>query len=266
MYASTQEAGTNGTVQRDLPYPPINKNVSDFDITCIQTIDIRTKYGGGIASIVTGGIGHRHVIVRLTSFKDKGFYFIVNIYGKEPDSELQQPALIDSSVVVQQQTKNDVQGNSENYGDNHDSFSSTSNPNVPINYVDGTESFNPLLLDNATTTVSRDDSGSVLYSNFTSSSNLTGDRFNTTNDERTNTVDIGTQTSADLQTETFIKTNRSFLQTETFIKTNRSFSNRIVTKPQTEFDNVRERPMTFLNITRPMTTMTGQSKSVWYKV
>ncbi|XP_069694666.1 probable salivary secreted peptide [Periplaneta americana] len=50
-------------------------------INCIEAIDGWNDDTGGYAEIVDGGLGQRHVAIKITSRNSRGFHFFVKVYG-----------------------------------------------------------------------------------------------------------------------------------------------------------------------------------------
>lgn len=60
----------------------ISFDASPWTINCVHAVDQWSGGRGGYAQIVGGGLGQRHVTVKITSRIGRGFYFIVRIYGQ----------------------------------------------------------------------------------------------------------------------------------------------------------------------------------------
>lgn len=68
------------TTSKDFKFPVGYANPYAF-INYISVIDLRTDGTGGYPSIISGGVGRRDVLVRLTSQFNRGFEFNITIYG-----------------------------------------------------------------------------------------------------------------------------------------------------------------------------------------
>ncbi|KAJ9589564.1 hypothetical protein L9F63_017229, partial [Diploptera punctata] len=49
-------------------------------ISCVEVLDQWDDNTGGHAEIVNGGIGHEYVMVKITSERGRGFFFIIKVY------------------------------------------------------------------------------------------------------------------------------------------------------------------------------------------
>jgi len=58
-------------------------NVGNNIITCVHALDRWGDGTGGHAKIVGGGVGYQYVDVKITSQFNRGFWFVVEVYGKQ---------------------------------------------------------------------------------------------------------------------------------------------------------------------------------------
>ena len=56
-------------------------NVGDKTIGCVKAIDQWTDGTGGRAEITSGGIGYNYVTVKIKSKFNRGFWFVIDVYG-----------------------------------------------------------------------------------------------------------------------------------------------------------------------------------------
>jgi hypothetical protein len=56
-------------------------NVGDKTIGCFKAIDRWTDGTGGSAETTSGGIGYNYVTVKITSRFNRGFWFVIEVYG-----------------------------------------------------------------------------------------------------------------------------------------------------------------------------------------
>jgi hypothetical protein len=60
----------------------VSINVGDKIIGCVQAIDKWGDGTGGFAEITRGGMGYNYVDVKITSQLNRGFWFVVDVYGQ----------------------------------------------------------------------------------------------------------------------------------------------------------------------------------------
>jgi hypothetical protein len=60
----------------------INVYVGENKINCVQAIDQWSDGTGGFAQITDGGLGYNYVKVKIWSQFNRGFWFVVKIYGQ----------------------------------------------------------------------------------------------------------------------------------------------------------------------------------------
>jgi len=56
-------------------------NVGNNIIGCVHAHDQWTDGTGGYAELVGGGVGHNHVDVKITSQFNRGFWFVIEVFG-----------------------------------------------------------------------------------------------------------------------------------------------------------------------------------------
>ena len=66
-----------GTVSHEYQY------IGDTRITAVEAIDNRNDGTGGDPEIISGGVGHKNVTVRVTSRHFRGFDHTVYVYGEK---------------------------------------------------------------------------------------------------------------------------------------------------------------------------------------
>jgi hypothetical protein len=59
-------------------------NVGNNTINCVHAIDQWADGTGGSARILNGGIGYNFVDVKITSQFNRGFWFVIDVYGQIP--------------------------------------------------------------------------------------------------------------------------------------------------------------------------------------
>jgi hypothetical protein len=60
----------------------LNVNVKNDIISCVHALDQSNDGNGGSVKIVGGGIGFNYVDVKITSKFNRGFWFVIDVYGK----------------------------------------------------------------------------------------------------------------------------------------------------------------------------------------
>jgi len=61
--------------------------VNNYNITCVHAHDHWSDSTGGYVQIVGGGIGYDYVDVKITSQFNKGFSFVIEVFGIRPKSK-----------------------------------------------------------------------------------------------------------------------------------------------------------------------------------
>jgi hypothetical protein len=56
--------------------------VDDNIIGCVHALDKWSDGTGGYAEFVDGGIGYNFVDVKITSQRNRGFWFVIEVYGQ----------------------------------------------------------------------------------------------------------------------------------------------------------------------------------------
>ena len=69
-------------VSRDYVSATRSINVGNNIISCVHAHDEDTVGTGGSADVVEGGAGHNHVDVEITSQYNKGFRFLIEVFGR----------------------------------------------------------------------------------------------------------------------------------------------------------------------------------------
>ena len=59
-------------------------NVGDNIIGCVHALDQWGDGTGGYAEFVGGGIGYNYVDVKITAQFNRGFWFVIEVYGQKP--------------------------------------------------------------------------------------------------------------------------------------------------------------------------------------
>jgi hypothetical protein len=60
----------------------LHVNVSGNTIHCVEAIDQWDDGTGGNAEITEGGVGYDYVKVKITSRFNRGFWFVIKVYGQ----------------------------------------------------------------------------------------------------------------------------------------------------------------------------------------
>lgn len=68
------------TTVYDITYP--SSGFSNYTITYIKVIDLKTDDTGGFPYLNTGGIGYHNTVINLISRRNHGLNFNVSIYGR----------------------------------------------------------------------------------------------------------------------------------------------------------------------------------------